>query len=144
MKKLIITSLLLLGVTFSTQAQEVGLRFGDVVDTNAVAIDAVFSAGEFSRIHADLSFGDGVGVEVLWDFLYRPIGDSDFNWYVGAGPSMLIDDPFFLGISGEIGAEYKFEGAPIAIGADWRPTFWLVDETDFHAGGFGLNVRYVF
>jgi hypothetical protein len=27
---------------------------------------------------------------------------------------------------------------------DYRPTFWIVEETDFDAGGFGLNIRYVF
>ena len=30
------------------------------------------------------SFGSGVGIDVLWDFLYRPLGDEAFNWYVGA------------------------------------------------------------
>jgi hypothetical protein len=108
-----------------------------------VAVDGVFSLGEFSRIHADVSFGDGLGVDALWDFIYKPI-DDDFNWYVGFGPSILFDNPFFLGVSGEIGIEYYFDTLPIAIGLDYRPTFWIVEETDFDAGGFGLNIRYVF
>lgn len=123
-------------------AQEVGIRFGEMAGNN-VAVDGVFSMGEFSRIHANISFGDGLGVEALYDFLYKPLGDG-FNWYVGAGPSMLINDPFYLGISGEIGIEYHFNNAPIAIGLDYRPTFWIIEKTDFDAGGFGLNIRYVF
>ena len=51
---------------------------------------------------------------------------------------------FFLGVSGEIGIEYHFDTVPIAIGLDYRPTFWIIEETDFDAGGFGLNIRYVF
>ncbi|MCF6352259.1 MAG: outer membrane insertion C- signal [Cyclobacteriaceae bacterium] len=147
MKKLL-TAIVLVGVMFlSTQnsyAQEIGARFGSVVGGN-VAVDAVFSVGEFSRIHADVSFGNGLGVEALWDFFYRPvdIGGETFNWYAGAGPSLLFNDPFFFGISGEIGLEYHFDGIPIALGVDWRPTFWLVETTSFKADGFGFNARFV-
>ena len=146
MKKLIRIFTLSGMVFFLTQnakAQEVGLRFGEVVGGN-VAIDGMVSVGRFSRIHADVSFGNGVGVEALWDFLYRPLGDEGFNWYVGVGPSLRISDPFFFGVSGEIGIDYHFNGAPIALGLDWRPTFWLIETTDITGDGFGLNVRYVF
>jgi len=57
---------------------------------------------------------------------------------------MLIDSPFWLGASGELGLSYKFNQVPISLSADWRPTFWIIDTTDFHGGGFGVNVRYVF
>jgi hypothetical protein len=33
---------------------------------------------------------------------------------------------------------------PISLSADWRPTFWIIEDTDFRGGGFGLNARYVF
>jgi hypothetical protein len=125
-------------------AQEVGIRFGDVAGGD-VAVDGVFSVGQFSRVHADISFGNGgVGIDALWDFLYKPVDGESLKWYVGVGPSMNINDNFLLGASGEIGLEYRFQEAPIVIGLDWRPTLWIVEETDFHAGGFGLNVRYVF
>jgi hypothetical protein len=140
-KPLLMVAFLSLGKL--THAQELGIRFGDVLD-NTVAIDGLFAVGEFSRVHADLSFGDGVGVEALYDFIHKPLGGEAFNWYVGAGPSMLIDDPFYLGFSGEIGLDYHFNQVPISVSADWRPTFWLIEETDFRGGGFGLNVRYVF
>jgi hypothetical protein len=143
MKKLFTVLALVLAsqVAFS---QEVGIRFGDVLG-NDVAIDAIFKTSQFSRIHADVSFGNGVGVDVMWDFLYKPfsIEGEGFNWYLGAGPSIYINDPFYLGVSGEVGIEYQFK-FPMAIGIDWRPTFWLIEETDFHAGGFGVNLRYVF
>lgn len=142
MKKLLL-GLLFLGTVQFSNAQELGVRFGDVLG-NDIAVDAVFSAGKFSRIHADVSFGDNVGVEALYDFIYRPLGGESFNWYLGVGPSVLFADDFHLGASGEVGLEYKFKGAPIALGVDWRPTFWIIEDTDFRAGGFGLNLRYVF
>ena len=144
MKKIILSAIMLMGLTYTIQAQEVGIRFGDVTNNN-VALDAVFGVAKYSRIHADVSFGDnGVGVDALWDFVNKPLGAESFNWYAGVGPSLVIDNDFLLGVSGEIGLEYRFKQAPIALGLDWRPTFWIVENTDFHAGGFGLNVRYIF
>lgn len=126
------------------QAQELGIRFGNALgNKSSAAIDGVFSLGKFSRIHADVSFGNGIGVEALWDFLYRPLSDSPFNWYVGAGPSAFLGDPFALGASGEIGLEYRFKDAPIALGLDYRPTFIIIETTNF-TNSFGFNARYVF
>lgn len=144
-KSLLFFSLIFIGA-LGAQAQELGVRFGNVIGGD-VAIDAVFSAGEFSRIHADLSFGnDVVGIDALWDFLYRPFeaeGET-FFWYVGAGPFLGIGDDFSLGAAGEIGVEYHFKGAPLALGMDWRPALKVVDETDFFVDGFGVNLRFVF
>ena len=142
MKKYFLVIIVVAG--FSTaNAQELGIRFGNVTGGN-VAIDGIFSMGEFSRIHADVSFGNGVGIDVLWDFLYRPLPGEAFNWYVGAGPYTFIGSNFELGVVGEIGLEYHFNEVPLAIGADWRPYFRIIDNTDFGAESVGLNVRWVF
>lgn len=134
----------LLMLTLQLSAQEVGVRFGEV-SRNNVAVDAVFPTGG-NRIHANLSFGDdGVGMDALWDLVFKPLGEEAFFWYLGVGPSASIgDDDFYLGASGEIGLEYRFTTIPLVIGADYRPTFWILEETDFEFGGFGLNFRYVF
>lgn len=133
------------GAALTTNAQEVGVRFGGTNSAGGAAIDAVFGTGS-GRIHADLGFyREGVGVDVLWDLLYKPLSGEAFNWYLGVGPTTFIGNDFWwLGVSGEIGLEYRFSGAPIAIGADWRPTLWVVEETKFGADSFGLNFRFVF
>lgn len=143
MKKLLTVSCLVLFAHFGF-SQEVGIRFGDVLG-NDVALDAVFKTSQFSRVHADVSFGNGVGIDVLWDFLYKPfqVEGEGFHWYMGVGPSAYIDDPFWFGVSGEVGAEYQFK-FPMSLSIDWRPTFYIIENTDFHAGGFGVNLRYVF
>lgn len=144
MKKAIFVVAIVFSAVGIGNAQELGLRFGDVSGGN-VAVDGIFSTGKFSRIHADVSFGNsGVGVDVLWDFLYRPIGGEAFNWYAGAGPYTFIGDNFALGAVGEVGLEYRFNGVPLALGGDWRPGLRLIDNTDFFWGGFGINVRWVF
>ena len=142
--KIILLSLLFFFASTSfTNAQEIGVRFGEVRGGN-VALDAVFSTSKFSRLHADVSFGNGVGVDVLWDLLYRPLGGEAFNWYMGFGPYAFLGSPFKLGIAAEAGLEYRFKEVPLAIGADWRPRLRLIDNTDFIWGGFGFNVRFVF
>ena len=142
-KLLVIVTIILASYSFSN-AQELGIRLGNVYGGN-VAIDAIFATGEFNRVHADASFGgDGFAVDLIWDFLYRPLGGEPFNWYVGVGPYIVLGDPFWLGAVGEIGLEYHFNTAPIVIGADWRPAISIVKETDLHFNGFGLNIRYRF
>ena len=142
-RNILLSVVLILTLTTLANAQEIGVRFGEVTGGN-VALDAVFSTSKFSRIHADVSFGDGVGIDVLWDLLYRPLGGEAFNWYLGFGPYAFLGSPFKLGIAAEAGLEYHFNGVPIAIGADWRPRLRLIDNTDFIWGGFGFNVRFVF
>lgn len=140
MKNIIIGLALI--ISSSLNAQEIGIRFGEVTGNN-VAVDGVFDF-DGSRIHANVSFGDGLGLDALYDFVYKQIGNEAINWYAGVGASSYIEDDFNLGVSGEIGLEYVFNDAPIVVGFDYRPTFWILDDTDFEWGGFGLNIRYRF
>jgi len=144
LRSLLAVLVIVIGGALSSNAQEIGVRFGGTNGAGGVAIDGVFSAGKLSRIHADLGFyKGGVGIDALWDFLYKPLGGEAFNWYLGAGLSSYIGDDFQIGASGEAGLEYRFNQVPIAIGADWRPTLWITN-TRFGADSFGLNIRYVF
>lgn len=96
MKKLTLIAAFMM-ITTIASAQEVGARWGDVTGGD-VAVDAVFSLGKFSRVHGDISFGNGVGVDLLWNFMYRPVGGEALNWYAGVGPYAVFDDPFTLGL----------------------------------------------
>lgn len=143
MKKALFFMIPLMGVCLMTQAQEIGVRLGDVTGGN-VAVDGVFSTSEFSRIHADVSFGNGgLGVDALWDFIYKPMGEDGFNWYAGVGPTVFLGDPFILAAAGELGIEYRFADAPVSLSVDWRPTLTLVETTDMFFDRFGFNIRYI-
>ena len=125
----------------TTQAQELGLRFGHI-NGNDVALDAIFSTGEFSRVHGNLSFGqNGLGLDALWNPIYDDIPDTDFKWYAGFGPSVYLSDNFRLGAAGEVGVEYAFSEVPITLGLDFRPYLFLVEVTEFRAG-VGFNARW--
>ncbi|MBC2844775.1 outer membrane insertion C- signal [Winogradskyella flava] len=139
MRIIVLGLVLLLSTTIN--AQEIGVRFGEVTGNN-IAVDGVFEF-DGSRIHANVSFGDGLGLDALYDFIYESLED-ELYWYAGVGASTFIEDDFNLGVSGEIGLEYQFDSAPIVIGFDYRPTFWIIDDTSFKWDGFGVNVRYRF
>ncbi len=123
--------------------QEIGLRFGDIVD-NDFAIDGVIDLYR-GRIHADLSFGRGhVGLEVLYDFLYTDLCAPRIYFYAGAGGFMSFGDPFRVGASGEAGIDYRFQKLPLVVGFDWRPALRFVDDLAFYTDRFGINVRWSF
>jgi hypothetical protein len=143
MRKVYLVIVIILTAYCYASAQEVGVRVGNV-STGSVAVDAMFKTSKFSRIHGDFSVGNGVGIDVLWDFINKPLGPEAFNWYLGAGPYTVIDEPFWFGVAGEIGLEYRFRGVPLALGFDWRPALSIVEETDLHLEGFGFNLRFVF
>ena len=144
MKKLFtFIAVMMLFASVTSAQTEIGARFGDVTGGN-VAVDGIISLGSWSRIHGDISFGNnGVGVDLLWDFIYKPLNGESLNWYAGVGPFIQIDDPFGLGVVGELGLEYRFN-FPVSVSVDWRPSFRIIENTDFSAGGFGLNIRYIF
>lgn len=144
MKKVLLFCVVFAGYLNTMSAQELGVRFGDVTGGN-VAVDALFTTSKFSMIHADVSFGNGgVGVDALYDFLYRPAGNLPLNWYVGVGPTVFLGNTVLLAASSELGISYKIDDVPISISADWRPTLVLIETTDIYFGNFGVNVRYVF
>lgn len=145
MKRLLLAVFACLLFSFSnTQAQELGIRVGEVLGKD-FAVDGVFSTGKFNRVHANLSINDGnVFAEVLWDFIYKPIGDKGLHWYAGAGPFVGLGDDFQFGAVTELGLEYRFGGAPLVLGLDWRPTFQIIDETNSSTDFYGVNFRYIF
>lgn len=140
--KIILFFVFLLVTSNTTNAQEIGIRGGALSGGN-IALDAVLLTSEFSRIHADVSFGGDIGVDLIWDFIYRPLGDGAFNIYAGVGPYALFTEKFTLGAAGEIGFEYRFDSVPIALGIDWRPLYRIVEESKFIPKGYGFNIRYI-
>lgn len=77
-------------------------------------------------------------------------GAKGLQWYAGGGPSLNFFS--FNGFSSTdfalkpmAGLEYKFDGAPLSVAFDWRPTIYLGDnDSRFGAGRFGAGFRYTF
>lgn len=134
---------LLLGIAWTGQGQEAGLRFGEM-DGNNIGVDLIIPIRDH-RLHGTVTFGDNVGMDILYDFAVHPVfGSSGFGYYVGLGGSFLFAGNTRFGVTGELGFEYRFQTAPIALGLDYRPSIIILDKMDFVYANLGLNVRYVF
>ena len=139
----IIFTVFIFFLTLNLYAQEVGIRFGDTYGNN-IGIDGTIPI-KSKRLHAAVTFGDNVGVEVLYDFAVGAIFRSpDFRYYAGVGVTTLFSSEYKLGVAGEVGLEYGFPKTPITIGLDYRPAIIVLEKMDFVYGNFGLNVRYRF
>jgi hypothetical protein len=123
-------------------AQEIGIRFGDMYG-NKIGLDATIPIKN-KRVHASVSFGDNIGLDVLYDFAVESMFRSpDLHYYAGVGLTTLFASDFKLGVMGELGIEYSFPRTPLSIGLDYRPAVIVIEKMDFAYGNFGLNVRYV-
>ncbi|NIJ44597.1 hypothetical protein FHR24_001036 [Wenyingzhuangia heitensis] len=141
MKK--ITAILLFIIATTASAQEIGIRLGSFGD-NSVAIDGIVNFEDHTRLHGDITFGEGIGANLLYDFKIDDIklANLNFQYYFGTGLSTFVGDPFILGVNGEAGIEYLFKKAPITLGLDWRPQVNIITKTSLEILQFGFNIRY--
>ncbi|MGY6648548.1 hypothetical protein [Wenyingzhuangia sp. IMCC45574] len=140
MQKIFFT-LLLVFISSKSFSQEIGIRFGEFTNSN-VAIDGIVNFDDNSRLHGDITFGNGIGANLLYDFKVDAIDKTDFQYYFGLGLGTFIGDPFVLGINGETGVEYLFKKTPITLGVDWRPQLNIIAKTELKILQFGVNIRY--
>lgn len=165
MKKLFLSALMLVGLAFSTQAQEfsknaLGLRLGDN-DGFGGEISYQRGLSKNNRLELDLgwrnsNYVDAIKVVGLYQWVWNIEGG--FNWYAGVGGgigSWSYDGPnnpdndggaFFL-VAGDIGIEYNFD-IPLQVALDFRPEFYLNNNGDnkWREDNFGpdlaLSIRY--
>jgi len=85
--------------------------------------------------------------------VHKPLDDvaSGLQWYFGGGAFLgffggdFIENKARIGILGNLGLDYAFDGVPINISLDWAPGFALTGFGNaFSAESGGLAVRYIF
>jgi len=164
MKKVFLSAIMLVGLAFSAQAQEIpknalGLRLGDN-DGFGGELSYQRGLGGNNRLELDLGWRDNKDYEAyklvgLYQWIWNIEGG--FNWYAGAGAGIggySIDTPpgftgddsgTFLLAAGNIGIEYVFD-FPLQLSLDLRPELYFGD--DFREDNFGpdiaLGIRFTF
>ena len=147
MKKIIL-ALMLIGLGFSAQAQEIrknalGIRVGD---NDGLGGEISYQRGLSgnNRLEFDLGWRDSRHVDAMKLVgLYQWVWNIDggFNWYAGVGAGIGKwdydgpghpdpDNGTFLLVAGDIGIEYVFDGAPIQLSLDFRPELYFGDDRD--------------
>ena len=166
MKKIILSAFMLMGLAFSTQAQDIsknalGLRIGD---NDGFGGEVSYQRGfsKKNRLELDLGWRNSHDVDA-WKVvgLYQWVWDIDkgFNWYAGVGGGLgswsynkdgFSNSGTIILAAGDIGIEYNFQEAPIQLSLDFRPEFYLNNSgsNKFRQDNFGpdiaLGIRYRF
>ncbi|MFN3968354.1 hypothetical protein [Flavobacterium sp.] len=161
MKKLFLSAIMLVGLAFSTQAQDIsknalGLRLGD---NDGFGGEVSYQRGlsKNNRLELDLGWRNSKNVDAfklvgLYQWVWNI--DGGFNWYAGLGGGVgswsydqggFSDSGTIILAAADLGIEYNFKEAPIQLSLDFRPEFYLNSE-DYREDSFGpdiaLGIRY--
>jgi hypothetical protein len=162
MKKIILSAIMLIGLAFTAQAQDIsknalGLRLGDS-DGFGGEISYQRGLSDNNRLELDLGWRNSNNVDAFkLTGLYQWVWNIDggFNWYAGVGGGVgswnndtFNDDGTFVFVAGDLGIEYNFNEAPIQLALDIRPELYFSDNDNFREDNFGpdlaLSIRYRF
>ena len=165
MKKILLSAIMLLGLAFTAQSQEIaknalGLRLGDNHGFGG-EISYQRALSKNNRIEADLGWRNSRDVDAfklvgLYQWVWNI--DQGFNWYAGVGGGVAAwdynyynnnyrydDSGTYVFAAGDIGIEYRFKEAPITLSLDARPEVGsgYYDDDNF---GFdiGLGIKFQF
>lgn len=162
MRKRLLTTLMLMGLAWSTQAQDIsknaiGLRLGD---NDGFGGEVSYQRGlsKNNRLEFDLGWRNSKNVDAIkLAGLYQWVWNIDggFNWYAGAGGGLgswrystkdFDDSGAIIFAAGDIGIEYVFD-IPLQVSLDFRPEIYFNTE-GYRDDNFGpdvaLSVRYRF
>jgi len=168
MKKIILSAAMLIGLAFSTQAQDIsknalGIRIGD---NDGFGGEVSYQRGlsKNNRLELDLGWRNSRNIDAiklvgLYQWVWNIYGG--FNWYAGVGSgigSWSYDGPgdpdpdggTFLLAAGDIGIEYNFDEVPIQLSLDFRPELYFgddrdkFDDYDRFGPDVALGIRYKF
>jgi hypothetical protein len=162
MKKIILVASLIIGLSFSAQAQNssknaLGLRLGDN-DGFGGELSYQRKLATNNRLELDLGWRNSNNVDAIKLVgLYQWVWNIDggFNWYAGVGGGVGSwsydnnnnnDNGSFALVAGDLGIEYNFD-VPIQLSLDFRPEIYF-NSDDFRDDNFGpdiaLGIRYRF
>lgn len=166
MKKVILSAIMLIGLTFAAQAQDIsknalGLRLGD---NDGFGGEISYQRGLSSDTRLELDLGwrnsnhfDAIKLTGIHQWVWNIEGG--FNWYAGVGAGLAAwsydndnfppgndfdNDGVFIFAAGDIGIEYNFKEAPIQLSLDARPEIGFNNYNDDFGFDIGLGIRYRF
>jgi hypothetical protein len=163
MKKIILSAIMLMGLAFAAQAQDIsknalGLRLGD---NKGFGGEISYQRGlsDNNRLELDLGWrnrndyngynDNAIKLAGLYQWVWNI--DGGFNWYAGVGGGLGSwnrnsnnTSGTFAFAAGDIGLEYNFD-IPLLISLDFRPE---IGSNSYYENNYGsdvaLGLRYQF
>ncbi|WP_395051632.1 outer membrane protein [Flavobacterium sp.] len=169
MKKIILSAIMLMGLAFTAQAQDIsknaiGLRLGD---NDGFGAEVSYQRGlsNSNRLELDLGWrnrsnyynngyygnDDAIKLAGLYQWVWNI--DGGFNWYAGVGGGFgsynsdyngVNDNGVFAFAAGDVGIEYNFD-FPLQLSLDFRPELGGNGYYEnSYSSDIALGVRYRF
>ena len=163
MKKYILTTVMLVGLAISAQAQNfsknaLGFRLGS---NDGFGTEISYQAGLSSKNRLELDLGwrnqtheDNLKATAVYQWVNKI--DGGLNWYAGIGGGIgswkyndehgYTDSGTFAFLAGDLGLEYNFD-FPLQLSLDIRPELYFGSDSyvENHFGpDLALGVRYRF
>lgn len=148
MKYYLITLLLFASLAFvnKTYAQDyrfaLGVRLSNSSPTLNNAVSGKYFVTDRSAVEGIVSFGSRFGLGALLE-IHKPLNVPQLSWMYGAGVFVGFEDnDTYLGPTGILGLDYKFENVPINLSLDWKPELNVLPDIEFVPDAFALSVRF--
>ena len=120
-----------------------GLRLSTAAPTlsNSVSVKYMMPTG--NALEGLISFGTRFGLGGLFE-LHRPLNATPgLKWFYGAGAYVGFQDGnTYLGPTGVVGLDYKFDKIPLNLSLDWKPELDIIPKINFVPDAFALSARF--
>jgi hypothetical protein len=145
---LCLIALLMLSKTSYTQVNYKfagGLRLSTAAPTLNNAISIKYFTADNTAVEGIISFGTRFGVGILYE-MHQPINATGgLTWFYGGGGYVGIGNKkAYVGPTGVLGMDYKFENIPFNLSLDWKPELDIVPNINFVPDAFALSARFTF
>jgi len=131
-----------------------------ITDAGAIDLNAGFglrgrSGYTFNNVYYDKVNPFTFAISAAYQHHFEiPVRGGGFAWFIGGGLTALRTfsdngdyDGFGFGLFPTGGVDYKIPKIPLAVSADYRPTFFLASpkaRDEFFGSNVGVSVRYTF
>jgi hypothetical protein len=122
-----------------------GLRFSSAAPTLSNSVSIKYFLDESNAVEGLVSFGSRFGLGGLYEKHQLIGGTPAFKWFYGAGGYIGFQSHnTYLGPTGIVGLDYKFQGAPVNLSLDWKPELDIIPKINFVPDAFALSARFTF
>jgi hypothetical protein len=122
-----------------------GIRFSTPAPTLSNSISLKYFINERDAIEGLVSFGTRFGLGGLFEVHQLIGGVQSLTWFYGGGGYLGFEyGATYLGPTGGVGIDYKFQNVPLNLSLDWKPEPDILPVINFVPDALGLSVRFTF
>jgi len=150
MKRLFLTFLvaITIGIFTTARAQDyrfaLGVRLSNSTPTLNNSVSAKYFVTNQTAVEGLISFGSRFGIGALLE-IHKPLSGAGFSWFYGGGAYIgFQSNDTYLGPTGIIGLDYKFNNIPLNLSLDWKPELDIIPSINFVPDAFALSARFTF